>query len=358
LARVQDIPDGEFAMSGRIGRCTRWSARLCLFAAVASFAVSAMPTAALAQTKVRYVEVVRNLAYLPSYVAMAKGYFKDEGLDISLTTAQGGEKAAAMILSGGADITLVGPEVVVYVRNSESPEKMKIFCALTGTPTNFIMSRKKIAPGDFKWPMLKGATFLGWRPGSTPELFLEYAMHKNGIDAAKDLKLLTNIGVPARMGAWLSGTGDFSIFSEPEATVIEREGKGYRAGFVGKEIGRVDYTLFAATQSYIAKNPKVIQGFTNAIYKAQRDLKSADPQQIGQIVAEFFPGVTPAQIAEVVQRYREVDLWPADPAVYEASINTLQDILIHGGVQKPDQRVKYSDVVTNTFADAAKAAVK
>ena len=77
------------------------AARCCTLALAVGIAIGTTPTSADAQTKVRYVEVVRNLAYLPSYIALAKGYFKEEGLDISLTTAQGGEKATAMMLSGG-----------------------------------------------------------------------------------------------------------------------------------------------------------------------------------------------------------------------------------------------------------------
>ena len=334
------------------------AARCFMLALTSGIAIGTALTPAEAQTKVRYVEVVRNLAYLPSYIALAKGYFKEEGLDISLTTAQGGEKATAMMLSGGADITLVGPETAVYVWNSESPEKMKIFCSLTATSTNYLVSRQKMSPADFKWSMLKGKTFLGWRPGSTPELFLEYAMHKNGIDHTKDLKHITNLAVPARVGAWLSGTGDFAIFSEPEVTVIEREGKGYAVKFIGKEVGKVDYTVFAATESYIKKNPKVVQSFTNAVYRAQRYVKTADKQELGQLASQYFPGITAAQIANVARRYADEELWPADPIVYEPAINTLQDILIQGGVQKADKRVKYNDIVITSFAETAKAAIK
>lgn len=326
--------------------------------AFAAFAFG-FSVAAAAQTKVRYVEVVRNLAYLPSYVAMAKGYFKDEGLDISISTAQGGDKVSALMLSNSADVALVGPESPVYVMNSESPMKLKIFCSLTGTSTNFFMARKAPAAGaKFDWASIKGSTVLGWRPGSTPELFLEYAMRKNGIEPTKDINLVTNIAVPARIGAWLAGTGEYSIFSEPDATIIEQQGKGSRLTFVGREVGKVDYTVFTASAEYIKKNPKVIQAFTNAVYKAQLFTKTASAEELGKLTKQFFPRITDAQIAGVVDRYRAEDLWPADPMVYEKAIVTLQDILIQGGAQKPDKRVKYADVVVTNFAEEAKAKIK
>lgn len=311
-------------------------------------------SAASAQTKVRYIEVVRNLAYLPSYVALSKGYFKDEGLNVTLSSAQGGDKATALVLSGSADITLVGPEVAVYVWNSESPEKMKIFCALTGTSTNFLVARQKPA-GPFQWSMLKGKTVLGWRPGSTPELFLEYALRKNGIDPFKDIVNNTNIAPPARLGAWLSGAGDYAIFSEPEVTLMERNGKGFPLLFVGSEVGQVDYTLFMATASYIKKNPQTVQAFTNAIYKAQKLSNTAPADELAKLVVEYFPSVTEQQIADAVKRYREVGLWPSDPAVTERSMDTLQDILIQGGVQEANKRVKHADLVVTSFGEAAKA---
>jgi NitT/TauT family transport system substrate-binding protein len=324
---------------------------------VAAVATASAPSA-FAQTKIRYVEVVRNLAYLPSYVAIAKGFFKEKGLDIEISTAQGGHKATAIMLSGNADITLVGPETAVYVMNSESPEKLRIFCSLTATSTNFFVSRKKMTPAEFRWPMIKGATVLGWRPGSTPELFMEQAMRKHGVDPKKDIDNITNIAVPARMGAWLSGKGDYGIFSEPELTRIENAGAGHVLRFVGADVGQVDYTLFMATRGYIAKNPKIVQDFTDAVYKAQRYTETADPMALGKLVAKFFPVVTPEQIAGTVKRYRAVKLWRTDPVVHEHAIKGLQDILIAGGVLKPEKRVKYADIVTTEFAEKAMATVK
>ena len=262
------------------------------------------------------------------------------------------------MLAGNADITLVGPETAVYVMNSESPEKLEIFCSLTGTSTNFFISRKKMNPQEFKWPIIRGSTVLGWRPGATPELFLEFAMRKFGVDPKKDVDLVTNIAVPARMGAWLSGKGDYAIFSEPELTRIESAGDGYILRSVGADVGQVDYTLFMATKTFISKNPKIVQGFTNAIYRAQRYTDTADPMELGKLVVKFFPVVTPEQIAKSVVRYRAMKLWRTDPVVYDQSIKVLQEILISGGVLKPGKEVAYSDIVTTEFANKAKATIK
>ncbi|MFL6832903.1 MAG: ABC transporter substrate-binding protein, partial [Xanthobacteraceae bacterium] len=92
---------------------------------LATLLSAAAPLPALAQSKprvkIRYNEVVRSMLYAPAYVAIAKGYFDELGLDVTLATAQGGDKSVAIMLSNQADIALIGPESAIYVQNSDSP---------------------------------------------------------------------------------------------------------------------------------------------------------------------------------------------------------------------------------------------
>src|SRR3954447_11648432 len=121
-------------------------------ASVASFPV-VRPLTAVAQSKprakVRYSEVVRSILYTPAYVAITNGIFQEAGLDVTLTTAQGGDKAAAALLSNSADIGLMGPESAIYVLNSESPVKFRIFSGLTATDGYVLMGREKV--DKFDW---------------------------------------------------------------------------------------------------------------------------------------------------------------------------------------------------------------
>src|SRR5215208_7360784 len=68
------------------------------------------PGTGQAQTKVRYEEVVRSVLYVPMYVALNQGYFKENGLDVAMKTSQGADKGMAALLSDSADIVLIGPE--------------------------------------------------------------------------------------------------------------------------------------------------------------------------------------------------------------------------------------------------------
>ena len=157
-----------------------------LFAAGALVAilasVSTAPASAQKLTKVKYAEVIRSVFYLPKYVAIAKGYFAEEGIKVDMTTAWGGDKGIALLVSGRADVILVGPESAVYIENSESPVKSKMFASLTATDGAILMSREKMTMEKFKWSMLRGKTVLGIKIAGTPNLFLEYTMKKYGIN--------------------------------------------------------------------------------------------------------------------------------------------------------------------------------
>jgi NitT/TauT family transport system substrate-binding protein len=314
------------------------------------------PIAALGQgrplTKIRYNEVVRSLLYAPAYVAITNGYFKDAGLDITIATANGGDKSMAALISDSADIALIGPETTIYVLNSDSSTKVRIFCGLTSTDGFMLVGRTNV--NKFNWNMLKGSEILGFRPGSTPLLFLEEAMRLNGINPETDVKLSNNVAVPARVGAWLAGQGQYAIFIEPDASQLELDGKAYFLTSIGATVGFADYTSFMATEKYIKDNPAVIQNWTDAIYRAQMWTATASAGDIVAAIQGFFPGVNPKALIAAAQRYQKLKIWKTSPVIEPKAIDKFQDILVHGHVLDPNKRVKFQDLVLAEFASKAK----
>lgn len=68
-------------------------------------------------TKVRLNEVVHSIFYAPQYVALEKGFFEEEGLEIELSVGQGADKSMTALISNSADIALLGTEAGIYVYN-------------------------------------------------------------------------------------------------------------------------------------------------------------------------------------------------------------------------------------------------
>lgn len=63
---------------------------------------------------VRVNEVTHSIFYAPFYAAINLGYFEEEGITIDLTNGGGSDKSMTAVISGQADIGLMGPETGVY----------------------------------------------------------------------------------------------------------------------------------------------------------------------------------------------------------------------------------------------------
>lgn len=325
--------------------------RTAFLAMAACVALSVTQPVSANSKKVRYEEVVRSVLYMPMYVAMTKGYFKDEGLDVSLKTSQGTDKGMAALLSGSADIVLIGPEASIYVANSESPVKTRVFAGLTATDGFLLLARESNA--DFKWDMLKGKRVMSFRPGSNPDVFLMTAITKNGLDTAKDVRLVSNIGPAARAGAWMAGQADYGIFLEPEASNLERAGHGKVVASIGAEVGQVDFTAFTATEKFLQENADVAQAWVKAIYRAQKELNNAPAAELATHMQPYFPSLSQEELVAAIERYRPYKLWKENPVVEASAMEKLQDMLMATGLQKEDQRVPYDKLVDTRFAKEA-----
>ena len=117
-------------------------------------------------TKVTLNEVTHSVFYAPQYVAIEKGYFKDEGIDLKVDTGFGADKSMTALISGNADIGFMGPEASIYQYNEGNQDYAVNFAQLTQRAGNFLVGRQ---PEDnFKWESLKGKKILGGRAGGRP----------------------------------------------------------------------------------------------------------------------------------------------------------------------------------------------
>jgi NitT/TauT family transport system substrate-binding protein len=328
---------------------------LLLAAALASVTVlSGCATRSGEGNKVRIGEVTRSIFYAPQYVALTQGMFKAEGLDVELMTTPGGDKTMTALLTNGIDVALVGSETSIYVQQQGSADPVVNFAQLTQTDGTFLVSRKPIA--KFDWSALKGSTFLGQRKGGMPQMAGEFTLKKHGINPQKDLNLIQNIDFANIPSAFASGTGEYVQLFEPQATIIEKQGKGYVIASFGVESGKLPYTVFMARKSFIEKNGSVVQKFTNAVQKAQNWVQSKSPAEITDAIISFFPDTDKETVQNVVKRYKDQGSFASDGIVDEAEWNNLQNVMEAAGELKV--RADYKTLVNNSFAEKAKLIIK
>ena len=292
-------------------------------------------------------EVTRSVFYAPQYVAIANGFFEEEGLELEITTGQGADKVMTAILAGQSDIGLCGPESAIYVYNEGKEDYVEVFAQLTQKDGSFLVSKE---PTDnFSWQDLVGKVVIPGRKGGVPYMTLEYVLKQNGIDPQTDLVLDDSISFDLMAGAFAGGNAEYVTLFEPTASATEDAGKGYIVASVGEEAGEVPYTAYCAKKSYIEENSDIIEKFTRAVYKGEQWVKEHTALEIAEAIQEFFPDTTIESLETSVQKYKDIDAWKENPILKEEAFDKLQLIMSEAG--ELEQKAPYDKVVNNTYAE-------
>jgi NitT/TauT family transport system substrate-binding protein len=297
--------------------------------------------------KVRVAEVTRSIFYAPQYVAIEKGFFEEEGLEIELTTTWGGDKTMTTLLSDGADIALVGSETSIYVQAQGSDDPVINFAQLTQTDGTFLVAREKVE--DFQWEQLKDSTFLGQRKGGMPQMVGEYVLKQHGIHPHNDLNLIQNVDFANIPNAFASGTGDYVQLFEPTASIFEKEGKGHIVASFGTESGHVPYTTFMSKDSYMKENKETVEKFTKALYKAQQWVQENNAKEIAKVIEPYFEDTELDIIETVIDRYKSQGSFATDPILDEEEWNNLQTIMNEAG--ELPKEIDHSTLVNTSIAE-------
>lgn len=251
------------------------------------------------------------------------------------------------LLSNVIDVALVGSETSIYVMQQGSDDPVINFAQLTQTDGTFLVARQPI--DNFEWESLKDSVFLGQRKGGMPQMAGEFTLRKHGIDPHADLELIQNVDFANIAPAFSSGTGEYVQLFEPTASIFEKEGVGYVVASFGVESGLLPYTVFMTKQSYIDKHSDVVQGFTNAVHKAQKWVEEHSAEEIAEVVAPYFDNVDPDIMASSIERYKAQGSYASDPIVDETEWNNLLDIMSDAG--ELSARTEHSEIVNTEFAE-------
>ncbi len=298
------------------------------------------------KTKVVLNEVAHSIFYAPMYVAIENGYFEEEGIALTLVTGFGADKTMTALLTGEADIGFMGSESTIYTYAGGTEDYVVNFAQLTQRAGNFLVAREPVS--NFDWDMVKGKKVLGGRTGGMPEMVFEYILEKNGIDPASDLQIDQSIDFGSTAAAFSGGQGDFTVEFEPHATMLEQKGDGYVVASLGEESGYVPYTSFSAKKSYLEKNGRTVQAFTNALQKGMDYVAGHTPAEIARVIAPQFDGTDMETLTAIVERYYNQNTWKENLIFEKESFDLLQNILEDAKVlEKP---VPYETLVTTEYA--------
>lgn len=298
-------------------------------------------------TVINLNEVTRSVFYAPQYVAISNGFFKEEGIEIELTTGQGADNVMTSILAGQCEIGLCGPEASIYVYNEGKEDYVQVFAQLTKRDGSFLVSKTKT--DNFSWKDLKGKVVIPGRKGGVPYMTLEYVLKQNGINPETDLTLDDSIKFDLMAGAFTGGDAEYVTLFEPTASMTEDAKKGYVVASVGEASGEVPYTAYCAKKSYIQSNPDIIESITRATYKGQKWVKEHEAKEVAEAVKAYFPDTTIESLEDSIQNYKNIDAWNETPVLKKEAFDKLQLIMTEAG--ELTKKAPYETIVNNLFAE-------
>ncbi len=306
---------------------------------------------------VRVSEVTHSLFYAPLYIAMNNGYFEDEGIKIELTNAGGSDAVTTALTSKSADIGLLGPEGMIYVRKQGMRNAPIIFAQLTACDGSFLVGRPEENTGEFDYSHLIGKHIIAGRKGGMPAMTLQYILEElyglrtgselgGNVDVVLDTSIAYNLNVPS----FVAGTGDYCTMFEPTASQCEIDGTGVIVSALGEEIGDIPYTVFTATNSFLKKHPEKIEKFMRALKNGYDFLMTATDEQLVDALKPSFTTTSDELIVSSVRNYIRIGAYAEDFVLSQNSWNMLQTIMTHAG--ELEGTVAYADAVNVEFASA------
>ena len=191
---------------------------------------------------VRVNEVTHSLFYMPQYLAMALGYFEEEGLEVEVTNGNGADNVMTALLTGEADIGLMGCEANIYVYLQGKKDYPKVIGQLTKRDGSFLVARTDTEKLRLLKHRGKHRAYgqKGRYAGNDFAIRTKQQGYTDGVNITMDYSIQFGALGPAFTG----GTGDFVPLFEPAASQLVQEGKGYIVSAIGMDSGEIPYTCY------------------------------------------------------------------------------------------------------------------
>ncbi len=232
------------------------------------------------------------LYYLPLSIAEQLGYFKAEGLDVTIVDFAGGAQALRAVIGGSADVTSGAFEHTVNMQ--AKGQRLRAFVLQGRAPQIVLGINPKTMPG-YKTPAdLKGRKVGVTAPGSSTNVMLNFFLAKHGMKPSD----VSVIGVGASQGAvaaMRAGQIDALSNLDPVISLLLRSGdlkilSDTRIVSEADKVfgGPMPAACLYAPQAFIDKHPATVQAMANAIVRADKWIQAAGPGDIIKAVPESY----------------------------------------------------------------------
>jgi len=164
-----------------------------------------------ADDRVRITYASRSITSILPFIALDKGFFKEEALEPELILTRGTTAIAAAVAGDVEAIHIMGSAIRGIIQGLP----MKVLAVYNQRPLFWLATRPELKTfGD-----LKGKTMAVTTIGGSQQLAGNYMLRKGGIDPGKEITTIVSGDVPAQLQAQISGPVHITVLSPPTVFV-------------------------------------------------------------------------------------------------------------------------------------------
>jgi NitT/TauT family transport system substrate-binding protein len=272
---------------------------LCV-AALLSFAAHLSPYELLSAEPVKLALPAKSMGYLPLFVGLHRGFFKDEGIEVEIPMMLP-NIAHNALFSGEIDYHGVADSALRLAARG-APIKAIFFGATR--PNYFLVAKPQIrSVTDLKGKYIGVARF-----GDTIELATQVALRRDGLDPQRDA-LPIMIGFPAtRVAALAAGSIDATIVVPPDNVLLRQ--KGFRELLFLGDAVEFPSNGFATSERQLSEKRELTKRVLRALYRGL-----------------IFARERPEETTQIIERE-----WKVDSAVARESYASLAKSFSKDGI--------------------------
>ncbi len=273
----------------------------------------------------------------PWWMAKEGGYFREQGLDVSLVQIAAGATLLAALQNGDVEIAFSGGPSLV-LGNLEGLETM-----IVGSTSNGLDIIVFVRPELQTYDDLRGKTIGAGRPKSITDIAVRLGFKQVGLRPDEDFFVGVTGGLPESLAALQAGTIDGAALNVP--MVFEARRQGFRQILSLSDL-QIPFATSAvgATKKTIATRPEVFEPFLRALAQGVSRLKT-DREAAIDVLAKYNQSDDRELLGATVDHNRP--LWITDPYPDPAGVQTVLEVEEHPAAR--DKRPE--DFIDARFAE-------
>lgn len=238
--------------------------------------------------------VPTHLVATPAYIAFSKGFFRENGIEVTLQKHTTGKFCLDAVLEGKADLAVVGE--FPFVNAVMSGRDVGIIATIATTDEHLGIAGRKdrgiSSPEDLKGKKI-GLTF-----GTSNVYFLHMFLASNGLG---DEEVRTVNLRPEQMAEALKKGEVDAICTQGQILRNVQKEMGDKVELFSSRLYLETFNL-TGTKEFIKKSPETIKRLLRALISAQ-ELIRKNPEESKEIIARDLD-IDKSEVSEILSSYR------------------------------------------------------